>query len=289
VVRRSLRAATAALEAARYEVIPTASIEDAVLEHVPRNVTMTVTASPTKGLDLTLELTEHLRLAGYAVVPHISARLVRDEAHLSDVFARLGEMGVDDVFVPAGDADPPEGRFDSSLSLLEVLHTLSETLGRPLPLLGITGYPESHPKIDDDVTIQAMWDKRRYGDYIVSNMCFDAKTLQSWIRRVRARGVSLPVRVGLAGPVDRSKLLSMASKIGVADSTRYLRSHAATVLRLSAPGGYAPERLLTHIGPMFADADCNLNGLHVFTFNQVRETEHWRRELLERLEEPAAT
>ena len=244
-------------------------------------MTVAVTASPTKGIEATFELSARLAAAGYDVVPHLSARLVRDREHLSELVAWIQELALGDVFVPAGDADPPAGIYDSSLSLLEALQDLGPEAGT-LPRLGITGYPESHPKIDDDVTIQAMWDKRRYASYIVSNMCFDARTLQAWVHRVRARGVTLPLRLGIAGPVDRTKLVSMASKIGVADSVRYLRSHASTVLRLNAPGGYEPDRLLNQIGPMLADPASKVEGLHVFTFNQVRETEQWRQRLLAR-------
>jgi len=283
VIRRSLQSAAAAVAAARFEVVPTPSIEEAVLEYVPRQVTVAVTASPTRGLDITLDLAGSLRKEGYAVVPHVSARLVRDVAHLTDIIARLTDQGITDVFVPAGDADPPAGQFESSLSLLEALQALGGAGAAALPRVGITGYPETHPKIGDDVTIQAMWDKRKYASYIVSNMCFDARKLTGWVRRVRARGVTLPLRVGLAGPVDRAKLMTMASKIGVADATRFMRSHGSTILHLGTPGGYDPDRLLERIGPMLSDPASNVEGLHVFTFNQVRETEEWRRQLLERL------
>jgi methylenetetrahydrofolate reductase (NADPH) len=246
---------------------------------------VTVTASPTRGLDATLELAGRLKAEGFAVVPHVSARLVRDVAHLRDIVAQVTEQGIADLFVPAGDADPPAGPFHSSLSLLEALHELAAADGSLLPRLGITGYPESHPKIDDDVTIQAMWDKRSYASYIVSNLCFDAAVISGWVRRVRARGVALPLRVGLAGPVERAKLVTMATKIGVTDATRFMASHGPSILRLGAPGGYDPDRLLTRIGPMLSDPASIVEGLHVFTFNQVRETEQWRRRLLQRLGE----
>jgi methylenetetrahydrofolate reductase (NADPH) len=275
----SLRSAGAALAAARFEVIPTGSIEEKVLEHVPSGFTVTVTASPTKGLEATLGLAERLSVRGYSAVPHISARLVRDQAHLEDIVTRLREHGIDDVFVPAGDADPPAGDFDSALSLLLAL----EALGRPFRRVGITGYPQTHPLIHDDITIQAMWDKRRYATYIVSNMCFDAATLKRWIGRIRARGVTLPLRIGVAGPVDRAKLLTMASRIGVADSTRYLRNHSSWMVRLGAPGGYSPTRLLERLGPTLAAASSGVEGLHVFTFNQVAEAERWREHLLEQI------
>ena len=69
------------LEHPRYEVLPLDGIEERVLAHVPREVKLTVTASPAKGLDVTLALSERLAAAGYAVVPHVSARMVRDGAH----------------------------------------------------------------------------------------------------------------------------------------------------------------------------------------------------------------
>ena len=272
------RVPRALLRAPRYEVLPTPSAEQAVLEWVPRELTITITASPARGLEPTLALTERLTGHGYRAVPHLSARLVRDPAHLADIVARLTAAGVDDVFVPAGDADPPAGRFHSALALLDEL----DRMGRPFARVGITGYPESHPKIGDDVTVQAMWDKRRHAAYIVSNLCFDAATLTRWIARIRARGITLPLLVGLAGPLERTRLLRLAAVSGVAESARFLAGHADWLVRLGLPGGYSPERLLDRAGPALTDPASAVEGLHVFTFNQVRQTEQWRRALVAR-------
>jgi methylenetetrahydrofolate reductase (NADPH) len=267
------------LRNARYEVLPTPRAEEAVLESVPHDVVVTITASPTKGLEPTLALAERLSASGYDVVPHLSARLVRDASHLADVVARLTTLGTKDVFVPAGDADAPAGEFSSAIDVLEGL----TELGSPFPRVGITGYPETHPKIDDDVTIQAMWDKRRHATYIVSNLCFDAAVLRKWIVRIRRRGITLPLLVGLAGPVERTKLAAMATKIGVADSARFLAGHSSAFVRLSTPGAYQPERLLDRVGTTLADPDNAVTGLHIFTFNQVSQSEQWRQELLAQL------
>ncbi|MDX3131312.1 methylenetetrahydrofolate reductase [Streptomyces europaeiscabiei] len=269
----------ALLGSVRYEVLPAKATEDKVLAHVPRDVVVTVTASPVKGLEPTLDLTARLAAHGHRVVPHVPARLLRDDAHLKDVVDRLREAGVDDVFVPAGDADPPAGAYDGALP---VLRGLSE-LGAPFARVGVTGYPESHPLIHDDVTVQAMWDKREHATYIVSNLCFDPRVLEEWIARIRGRGISLPVHVGVAGPVQRAKLLSMATKIGVGESTRFLTKHPSWFLRFATPGGYAPERLLTRAGEALTAPGSGVAGLHLFTFNQIAETEAWRRALLERL------
>ena len=82
----------AALEAMlrrpRFEILPLEGIEEQVHEHLGRSVKVTVTASPRKGLEATLALSERLAQAGYPVVPHLSARLVRDAVHLHEVLDR---------------------------------------------------------------------------------------------------------------------------------------------------------------------------------------------------------
>jgi methylenetetrahydrofolate reductase (NADPH) len=269
----------ALLTAVRYEVLPAKATEDKVLAHVPRDVVVTVTASPVKGLEPTLDLAGRLAAHGYRVVPHVPARLLRDDVHLKDVVDRLRAAGVEDVFVPAGDADPPAGVYDGALP---VLRRLGE-LGDPFARVGITGYPESHPLIHDDLTVQAMWDKRAHATYIVSNLCFDPRMLTDWVVRIRSRGVALPLHVGVAGPVQRAKLLAMATRIGVGESTRFLTRHPAWFLRFAVPGGYAPERLLDRTAEQLTVPAAGVAGLHLFTFNQIAETERWRRALLDRL------
>ncbi|MGH3097373.1 MAG: methylenetetrahydrofolate reductase [Streptosporangiales bacterium] len=266
------------LESPRYEVIPTSGVADRVLEHLPLDVTVAITASPVKGLGPTLDLAGRLAVEGYHVVPHVTARLVSDDAHLNDIVARLRAAGIDEIFVPAGDADPPAGQFTASLDVLRRL----TALGDPFSRVGITGYPETHPAIDDDLTVQAMWDKRMYANYVVSNLCFDPAALTSWVGRVRRRGVGLPIYIGLAGPVERTKLLSIASKIGVGESTRFLGKHASWFLHMAGPGGYTPERFLHRAAPALEKANSPAAGLHIYTFNQIAETERWRQRLLGR-------
>src|SRR3954469_17674538 len=267
------------LTSARFEVLPTGSVEDKVLEHLPRGRTVTVTASPTKGLEATLALTERLARQGYAAVPHLAARMVSGRAELEEICSRMRQAGVQTVFVPGGDQDPPAGDYGSALELLEDL----TALGQPFAEVGITGYPESHPTISDDLTVQAMWDKRRHATHVVSNLTFDPKVLTTWVARMRKRGITMPLLLGIPGPVDRTKLLAMATKIGVGESTRFLAKHKGTFARLAAPGGFTGERFLERCAPALGEPGAGVEGLHVFTFNQVAETEAWRTDLLERL------
>jgi methylenetetrahydrofolate reductase (NADH) len=267
------------LRSPRYEVLPTEDVEERVLASVPRDVTITITASPRRGIDATIDLATRLAEHGFIVVPHLSARLIRDESHLKEILAALATIGATDVFVVAGDAREPAGKFPDSVSLLEAI--TAEKHG--LRDIGVTGYPERHSFIDDDLTIQAMWDKRRLATYIVSNLCFDPRVVKRWVARVRKRGVQLPIRIGLAGVADPAKLLRVSTKIGVVDSARFLKGHSNWFLRTLQPGGYSPERFITGLLPELAAADRKVTGLHVFTFNEIEPTEQWRQETLARL------
>ncbi len=267
------------LTSARFEVLPTNTIEDKLLAHVPFDRTLTVTASPAKGIEATLDLAERLAQHGYDAVPHLAARMISGRTELAEIAERMVAAGVRTVFVPGGDQDPPAGDYLSALDLLEDL----TALGRPFAGVGITGYPESHPTISDDLTVQAMWDKRRHATHVVSNLSFDPETIRVWLERLRTRGITMPMLLGVPGPIDRAKLLTMATKIGVGDSTRFLAKHKGTFARLAAPGGFTGERFLERCAPTLAKPEALVTGLHVYTFNQVAETEAWRREFLDRL------
>jgi len=266
------------LRTPRYEVLPTDDAADRVLAYVPKDVTITVTASPRRGMPATVHLALRLAQLGYQAVPHLSARLIRDTHELGQILDALRPAGITNVFVVAGDAREPAGMFPDSLSLLAALppdHGLKE--------IGVTGYPESHPFIHDDVTIQAMWDKRRLATYIVSNMSFDPTTVTYWLERVRRRGVELPIHIGMAGVADPIRLLKVSTKIGVADAARFLRGHPSWVARMFRPGGYEPGRFVTAMLPAMSSPALRVAGLHVFTFNEIEPTERWRREMLLRV------
>ncbi len=267
------------LRSSRFEILPLDGIEDQVREHLSTDTKVTVTASPRKGLEATLELSERLAAAGYPVVPHLSARLVRDRAHLEEVLARLRSAGVTELFVPAGDATEP-GEFQGAAELLEAMGDARTQFER----IGITGYPESHHLISDEETIRAMFAKAEMATDIISQLCFDPATIGWWIGAVRARGTRLPIWIGMPGCVDNKKLVRITMKIGLGESTRYLR-HNRSVLARVLTRQFKPDRLLEGLARVVTDPDANVGGFHLYTFNEVARTERWRRRTLSRLTE----
>lgn len=267
------------LQSARFEVLPTPSAEESVQAALLPGSTVTVTASPAQGIEATVDLAVRLAGHGYDAVPHLAARMISGRAELSDIVLRLHEAGVGTVFVPGGDQKPPAGDYGCALDMLQDL----TAMGHPAMTVGITGYPEAHPSISDDLTVQSMWDKRKHASHVVSNLTFDPQQVQRWISRMRSRGITLPVLLGVPGPIDRAKLLTMATRIGVGDSTRFLSKHKNIMTRLAAPGGFTGERFLQGCAQTLAAPEARVTGMHLYTFNQVAATERWRRDYLERL------
>jgi methylenetetrahydrofolate reductase (NADPH) len=213
------------------------------------------------------------------VVPHLSARLVRDRSHLEEIVARLRGAGVDEVFVIAGDARHPAGRFPGAAQLLEAMGQLRECFTE----IGISGYPESHHFISDETTIEAMFAKAPMATYIVSQVCFDAEVIAAWVRRVRDRSTLLPIWIGVPGAVDSRRLLRTSLRIGLGESVRFLRAQHGVVRRFLSPRLYTPTDLLKALTPAFADPAARVGGIHVYTFNELKQTETWRRQLVDRL------
>ena len=274
----SSRALAEVLSRPRMEVLPFDGIEEEVRANLATDARVTVTASPRKGLEATLALSERLARAGYTAVPHLSARLVRDRAHLEEVLVRLRDAGVRELFVPAGDATAAAGEFAGAAELLEAMGPLRAEFDE----VGITGYPESHHLISDPDTIRAMFEKEPMATCIVSQICFDAGTIRAWIEAVRERGTSLPIWIGLPGVVNSRKLMRISMKIGLGRSARFLGHNRGWVPRLLTRQ-FKPDRLVRELAPVVEDPQTGVAGFHLYTFNEVARTERWRRHTVEQL------
>lgn len=264
-----------------YEVMPFKSTEQAVLAEVPRTVGLTVTVTAAKGVDATLDLTARLLLHGYRVAPHLPARQFRDGHHVADVVARLSEAGAREIFVIGGDDPTPAGAFPDAYSLLQAI----ESTGHRFTQVGVGGYPEGHALIPRESLDLALKQKAPMATRIITQICFAAETTGAWARDLAGSGVDVPVHVGVPGPVSRQKLMRISAGIGLGQSARFLKKQQNLLWRFLLPGGYNPTTLVRRLGAEAAKpGTATIGGLHIFTFNELRKTERWRRELLDSVE-----
>jgi methylenetetrahydrofolate reductase (NADPH) len=267
------------LESARYEVIPMKSVA-AAIPSLPAGCSVSVTCSPVKGIDATLELTSHLTDLGHHAVPHLSARLVEDHAHVKRLAAWCRSHGLTEAFVIAGDATQPAGSYPDVASFLREF--LDEDPG--LTAVGVAAYPDGHALIDRRLLHEALHEKQALFEaagvngYASTQMCFDAEQWRSWAEFERHAGLRLPLHLGVPGPIDRTKLLTMGMRLGIGASMRYVKKNRGALGRLFSPAGYDPTKML---GQMVRVADqLGIVGLHVFTFNNVESTAAWQRRQL---------
>ena len=262
------------LAASKFEVIPLKHAASRA-RHLPFGATVSVTASPAKDMEATLTLAGELQELELNVVPHLSARMTKDRTHLEKLLARMGEAGMDQVFVVGGDATD-FGEFSDAPQLLAAMGDLDHAVTQ----IGITGYPEGHPLISDQALRTAMAVKVPYASYIATQMCFDVAAIVTWIREIRAAGIELPLYIGIPGVVNPVRLASIGARIGVGASLRYVMKNRSFLFKLLRPGPYKPTRLVHGIARACADEDLGIRGFHIFTFNEVERTvEWWRSEL----------
>jgi len=266
------------LETLYHEVIPMKGFEDK-LTALKAGDRVGITCSPKQGLQVTLDTVSQLSSRGFMLTPHIAARQVMNRQHLRDIVAQLSDSGITSIFVPGGDLDSPMGEYDSSAA---VLRDLSE-MDHPFTRVGVASYPEGHPAISDDVLFEALEAKQGMATHMVTQMCFDMPVLLRWLGEMRDRGITTPVWIGLPGVMDRMKLFKTSLRIGVGQSAKYARKQKGLAGMLLRSPTYKPDSLLKELKSAIGDERMAIQGLYMFTFNQLDNTVQWSQEQLKRL------
>ena len=244
---------------------------EAARDLLPRGSEVFIAAIPGESEDRLVAAAVALRAAGMVPVPHIVARNIESRKGLEDLVGRLtGEAGLDRALVLGGDRDIPAGAFDSSLQLLQA--GVFERHGVRRIFLGC--YPEGHPRIVDAVLEDARAAKLRLAAELgldvtlINQFCFEARPILALARRMRSLGVTVPFRVGVAGPAARATLIRYALMCGVGASMRGLRQRHALARNLLS--GETPEALLTEVAlAQAAEPGLGLSGVHFFTFGAL--------------------
>jgi methylenetetrahydrofolate reductase (NADPH) len=221
-----------------------------------------------------------LRRAGLLPIPHIGARHIESAAQLEQFAARLaGEAGIDRVLIIGGDRDTPAGPYDSSLAVMQ--SGLLQKAG--ITRIAIGAFPEGNPNIPNALLAEALPAKVNFGRSaglqltIVTQFCFDAEPIVTWLKQIRAEGIDVPVRIGLAGPASLISLTRYAIRCGVGNSIKVLTDKPAFAKLLIDKG---PEPIIrevaTGIGPANGSAlPLGVLGLHFFVFGGFNKTVDW--------------
>lgn len=237
-----------------FEIVPTPGIEDDVERLLAPGARLAIPHLASHGLQRTVDVAVELAARGFVAVPHLAARGIAPDDQLERQLDRLRAAGVDELLVVGGDARTSRGRYPDAAALVAAL---ADRFDR----IGVAGHPEGDESLD-----AALLGKQDLGvAYVATQMCFTSGPILDWITRIRARGVHLPIVLGLPGAVSTPRLIRLGLRLGVGSSLRTLRGNQGLRRQLTG-GAFAPRDLLDEL------AAVPIAGLHVFTFNELGAT-----------------
>jgi len=226
------------------------------LETLPPVKDVYITLLPGGDYKETSQKASDLLKKGFNPIPHFPARSISNENQLKDYVFRCKDSGVKQALVIGGSRDPV-GDFDSSIQLLETGYFEQMKIG-------IAGHPEGSPDISDSRLEKAMIDKKPYADYIVTQWLLDPKLIIDFISKQ-----TVPVHVGITGPLKITSLIKFANIVGAKNSINFLKSNFSKALDLLKPKD--PNDL---IGKVKSHTDF----FHIYTFGGLKETNKWLKE-----------
>jgi methylenetetrahydrofolate reductase (NADPH) len=262
-------------------------------EHFTPGIDVTITFLPGDNYRHNVDTACALRRAGFNPVPHIAARELPSREALDDFLVRLRvEADVGRMVLIAGDGALTKGPFRSSLDVCA--SGLIEARG--ISSVSVAGHPEGHPYLSAADSFKVLQAWRDWGQLtkihvdIVTQFCFESSPILQWIGQLDARGIGLPVIVGLAGPATPATLMKFALRCGVGNSMRSVRGRIGRFGRLLTDTG--PDDVVCGLHSADHAATASIAGFHLFPFGGLRKAGNWlrgwRQETLQPME-PATT
>lgn len=246
---------------------------------IPPGTRINVTFLGNEDLQLRLGAARAVARLGFVPVPHISARRLASQEQAEEFLGALAQSGVSgNVFTVAGDPSTPEGPYEDALAVIR--SGLLERHG--VRHVCISGYPEGHPAIDEPTLWAALESKvaalREQGTpgTIITQFGFDSDAVLTWVEAVRARGIDLPIRIGVPGPAGVRRLLTYAARFGVGTSVGIAKKYGLSITNLMGTAG--PDRFIRSLGESYDGARHGELKLHFYPFGGLKATSEWATE-----------
>jgi len=107
----------------------------------------------------------------------------------------------------------------------------------------------------------------------VTQFVFSPSPVLAWLARMRDAGCTVPVRIGMPGPVALRALIGYAVRSGVVASARALKRKPG-IARLA--GRWSPTPIVLALARhLAADEDEGSVNIHLFTFGGLADTAEW--------------
>jgi len=251
----------------------------ALTSKLPPGMTVYVSHTPKASLEDVVRVALKVEACGFRASPHIVARRIESKRRLRDALRELRDGSVEQLLLVAGDNDVPVGKLESSLDILETSFLVESGFRR----IGVAGHPEGHRTIGPTGLWSALSRKQAYAQregvaiHIVTQFGFDPRAVCMWDRRLAQEGISLPVHVGIVGPMQLPKLLKFAMRCGVRASLRSLIQNISAVTDLR-PNAVTPDEFLIELVRCRAENKATrIVQPHLYSFGGSMATARWLR------------
>ncbi len=264
------------------EVIPRSAAKiESFSDLLPKSTRVYIAHIETEDITAMVATAKRLKDEGFTVMPHIPARMIKNEAMLNDWISMYqNEAGVDEALLLAGGLKKPLGNYDSSMQLIE--SGLFDKAG--FKRLHIAGHPEGSRDIDPsggtkNVTEALSWkqefSKRTDASMaIATQFCFDAGVVKKWADSIKENGIDIPIHIGIAGPAKLQTLLKFSVECGIGASMKVLTKRAKDLTTLLLP--YKPTQILNELAEYKSkDLESNIEQVHFFPIGGIKQTVDW--------------
>jgi methylenetetrahydrofolate reductase (NADPH) len=249
---------------------------DEIAAVVPKGTAVYVAHPPGIPIDDIVTLAGRVQQLGLKATPHVIARKLESRDQLERALARCQEIGIHNALCVAGDITADKPAYNSSL---EVLQTgLFAKYG--FRDVGVAGHPEGSKAIGEERVEQALRGKAAFAAnagfnlYFATQFGFDPQPFIDWEAETAAKGISLPIHVGMPGPASLRQLAKFALMCGVGASMRILTSRTSAMVNLL--GAQAPDDMVVALAKhRAANPQSRFKKIHFFAFGGVVKTAKW--------------
>ena len=268
------------------EVIPKSAAKiESFTDILPRNTRVYIAQTGNEDIAAMVGTAKRLNDEGFTVMPHIPARMIKDQSMLNDWISMYqNEAGVDEALLLAGGSTEPVGDFDSSIQLIE--SGLFDKAG--FKRLHIAGHPEGCKDIDPEggnknVSAALSWKQEFFkrtdaSMAIATQFCFDADIVKKWAEDIKKDGIDIPIHIGIAGPAKLQTLIKFSVECGIGASMKILTKRAKDITKLLLP--YKPTQILKDLAEYKSkDPELNIEQVHFFPIGGIKKTTDWLEEV----------
>lgn len=201
----------------------------------------------------------------YHIEPLAHLTCVNDtKQEIEQILSRFKENGIENILALRGDKNPdiaPRKEFKHSADLVAFIKEFGG--------FGISGacYPEGHPdaqSLEEDINNLKI--KVDAGvDHLITQLFFDNNLFYSFMDKVRAKGIAVPVEAGIMPVTNKAQIERMVTLCGASLPSKFTKmmqrfEHSPAALQ-DAGIAYAVDQIVDLISR-------GVDGIHLYTMNK---------------------